>query len=795
MIINTEDIFPIHSLDGNCILGMNGDITFAYSITLPEIYSLDMQDFDNLNSELFRFFKMFSDCVIHKQDVFLRENFDSGQLPSKTYLQKATCRKFDGRSFLAHRSFLYITYTSLPSLKRNYLNSSILKTGQLFNKDRIKLETFIKEVERAVSVLNASTYCKLTPLDESGIHEIVFQYLNGFTSGKLTDIEFNPDFRIGGRYFGIYAINSTDNLPENIPTCYRDVRLSSDDFSFYKGYLQPLGLDLECNHVLNQFVYLDGHSVLKKELEKADLNFRKFAKFSPNNLSNSKRITKYLNEVGDNENIQLCRAHVNLMVWDQTKDALDRLDKEIITAFRESETTPYQATYIDHVYYYLCSLPGSAGLLPRTETFDTDILSAAAFFLPVTGYQSDDRGLVFNDRKFNVPVQVDDFFKPYETKQISARNSFLIASTGKGKSVLLNHILRQSVEQDFMVTLVELGASYEKLFYLYPEVSAYIQYKEGEPLGLNPFLIRDKKELTADKIRSLTDFIFILWKRDKKEEDFERVSLYKIIKEFYHTHGHLSFSDFYGFVKESKDLMQQLEIDPKFFDKDEFLHVTSEYATGMFKFLLEDSAQQFSLHNKRFVGFELENIRDNLDILPLMFMCILDVTENVIWQNRMADKRIWFEEAAKLMKYPVMLKAMDYYFQTVRKHNGSVGVVLQSIDQVPDNEIGNAIISNTQIYYILEQDHQIDRLKSRLNLSEHDCNQIRSLQSNLSGEIRYTEFFQKLGSRSNVYRLEIPEEALLAYLSETKDKQPIMDEYYRTGSMEKAITNLIKPKA
>jgi hypothetical protein len=47
------------------------------------------------------------------------------------------------------------------------------------------------------------------------------------------------------------------------------------------------------------------------------------------------------------------------------------------------------------------------------------------------------------------------------------------------------------------------------------------------------------------------------------------------------------------------------------------------------------------------------------------------------------------------------------------------------------------------------------------------------------------------GNRSNVYRLEVPPEVYYSYLSEKSDKQKIILECNRAGSMEKAIVNLI----
>lgn len=792
MVLKTEDIYPFYKVDQNIIFGKNGDITFAFSLQLPEVYSLSEGDYDNINSELYRFFRMLSSCVVHKQDIFLRQEFEGQNLERETFLQRATFEKFRGRAYYAHLSFLYITYTDLPSVKRSYLNSSILKTGKVFREDRAKLANFVKEVERAVPVFNSSAYFKLVPLCEGDIREIAFKYLNGFSNGKLTDISFTPEFRLGDNYAAIYAVNTAGNLPEYLPTCIKDGDMSDDGFTFYKAFLQPLGLELECNHVLNQVIYIDDHKEIKKQLQKSELDFRKFARFSPENQSGANKLKKYLEDIDTNEDIRLCRAHVNLLVWDKDKAALSQMDNTVVARFKQCDITPYHATYVDHIYYYLSGLPGSAGLLPRQETFDTDLLAASTLFVPVTNYADDTRGLVFNDRKFNIPIRKDDFYKPYETKQIGARNAFIIASTGIGKSVLLNHVLRQGVEQGFITTLVEMGKSFEVLSHLYPETSAYIEYREGEPLGLNPFLVRDHSELTADKVRSLANFVFVLWKKDKKEEDFERVSLYKVIQEYYKTASRLSFPDFYRFVRDTSDLLEVTGIEKKFFNREEFLHTTSEYATGMFRFLLEDDRQGFYLGDKRFVGFELENIKDNLDILPVMFMSILDVTENVIWKNRMADKRVWFDEAAKFMKYPVMLRTFDYYFQTIRKHNGQIGIVLQSINQVPDNEVGNAIIENTHTFYILKQDKGIDALRERLNLSAHDCNQVQSITNHFTGDIKYTEFLLKMGNRSNVYRLELPMEALYAYRSEAKDKAPVLEEFRRLGSMELAIQNLLK---
>ena len=56
-------------------------------------------------------------------------------------------------------------------------------------------------------------------------------------------------------------------------------------------------------------------------------------------------------------------------------------------------------------------------------------------------------------------------------------------------------------------------------------------------------------------------------------------------------------------------------------------------------------------------------------------------------------------------------------------------------------------------------------MKQRLNLSDHDHDQLRSMRNDLTGVRRYTEFFLKIGKEGNVFRLEVPSEVYAALLN------------------------------
>ncbi len=795
MILNVEEIYSHSKIDGNISLENNGDITFYYHLSLPEVYSLSREDFDLITTEKFKFYKLLPEnTIVHFQHIYLKTRYQANDLPNSTFLQKATYRKFKNRDFISHTCYMYITLTHLKSLDSRYLGSSFKKTRNIFKEDRVRIENFRKSVEQAISLLNNSAYFLATPLEDYEIHEISFNYLTGFKN-KLTDIQFKPDFKIGNDYYNIYAINKLENQPEIIKNCVVDRKMSVDDYTFFKSPLQHLGLELQCNHIVNNLVYIDGHNDIKSILNKRRNDFNTFSALSRENKVSFEDIDQYLDAVEKNDTVRLCRNHFNLVVWGD-REELNDIDKKIVSTFSDVDIVPYNATYVDHIYYYLSCIPGNSGNLPMQETFFSEIEKSTCYDINVTNYKSDSKGIILNDRISQIPVTIDDFYEPYDKKIITARNAFLIAETGGGKSFFLNHLYRQYIEQDFSLVLIDLGGSFEKLAKLYHEKTAYIKFEEGKPLGINPFLILSQEDLTADKYRTLSDFIFILWKKNKEPDDNERVSMKKILQDYYSNFtGNYDFPSFYYYIKDSAGLLGKLEIQPEFFDIDSFVHVCSEFSHGgIYEYLLKDDSQNHYLADKQFIVFELDNIRDNIDILPIVFMSIRDTIENVVWKKRKADKRVWFEEAAKLFKHTEILKSIEYYFQTIRKHDGSVGIVLQSLNQLPKNEIGESILDNTQIFYVL-QPKNFDTYRERLHFTQHDIYLLNSVRSNFESDKPYTEVFLKLGKRpSNVYRLEVPREAILAYLSEGKEKEKIMAEYHRVGNMETAIMNLVKLK-
>lgn len=201
--------------------------------------------------------------------------------------------------------------------------------------------------------------------------------------------------------------------------------------------------------------------------------------------------------------------------------------------------------------------------------------------------------------------------------------------------------------------------------------------------------------------------------------------------------------------------------------------------------------QTFKLEDKKLIVFELDEVKDNKEMLSVMLKLIKSAIQRTIWNNRTDKGIILFDEFAKQLKFKGVLESVEFYYQAIRKQNGAIGIILQSINQLPNNCTSASILENTQVIYSLKNEKGYEELRTRLNLSIHDLHQLYSLRNNLTGIRKFTEIFIKIGSESNVFRLEVPPEVYAAYLTDGVENETIMRYYNSTGNMEIAIKNFL----
>ncbi|WP_237274487.1 TraG family conjugative transposon ATPase [Tenacibaculum ovolyticum] len=790
--INLSEYRPITDIQDNIIFANNGNVVLCYEGTLPEIYSLSEKDFEDIHGAWFQATKSLPiGTVVHKQDVYLKKTYTSEQLSNNTFLEKATHEHFKGREYMEHRCFLYFILTKNKALNNpKFVNPFRKVSKDIVQKLDDNINSFIGSVSDSVSFINNSRKMKFVSLEAKEIRQLTNGYFNGFNDGFDTDIILDKkSVNIGENHFDALAINSELCFGESVQSSKTNEKFTSDDFVFHQGFIDGLGLTLNENHIVNQILYLDDKQKWRKLLDKKVEELNKSSNFGSQNKVVLGKIQHILDQINADDNARIVRGHLNIVYWDKNPENLSRIGSKIKTEFKELDIIPYYPRGEERKNYILNSYCCFSSNFSNNDLYVTDLKHALCLFINNTNYNSDTTGIIFNDREHNIPVLKDVWDE--KKKRIKARNFAIFAPTGEGKSFLANNILRQYFESGVRLVIIDLGGSYTKFAKLYPEKYTVLRYESGKNLGINPFYISDKNDLTPERLEDLSVFLFELFASDLKVTKAQSVSVKKILRHYYeNTSDNYSLDGFYNFIERNqKDLLDTLKIHPDYFNITSFLHVMSEYVgDGLYSFLFEVSEDQtYKIEDKRLIVFELDEVKDNKEILSVMLKLIKSAIQRTIWKNRAEKGIILFDEFAKQLKFDNVLESVEFYYQAIRKQNGAIGIILQSINQLPNNSTSASILENTQVIYSLNNEKGYDELVKRLNLSSHDLNQLKSIKNNLSGPRKYTEMFIKIGKESNIFRLEVPKEVYAAYLTDGTENEAIMAIYEKSQNMELAI--------
>lgn len=797
--INFSAYHPILNIENHVVFASNGNVVLCYEVTLPEIYSLSENDFEQLHGTWFQAFKsMPSGTVIHKQDVYKKSKYTAENIPNKTFLQKATHDYFKSREFINHTSYLFFVLPLDKALKAGkYVNPFKKVENGIHKKLDYQVHEFIQVVHDAVSFVNNGRKICITPIHEDAILKLTHSYFNGFNEGFDTDICLDKKrVAIGDFHFDMLAVNSELCYGEAIQTSKINDKFTSDDFSFHQGFIDGLGLDLHENHIVNHILYLDDKHKWRKLLEKKIEALSKSSNFGTQNKVVLKKIREIVDRINDDDSARIVRGHFNVVYWANKAERLDSIASKIKAEFKELDVLPYSPKGEERKHYFLNSYPCFASNFSDEDLYVTDLKHALCLWINNSNYTCDATGIIFNDRQHNIPILKDVWDE--NKKRIKARNFAIFAPTGEGKSFLANNILRQYFEDNVRLVIIDLGGSYAKFAKLYPRDHVILRYEQGKNLGINPFYITDDADLTPERLEDLAIFLLELLAEGKSVSKGKEVAMKKVLLHYYSTvrKAH-SLASLYHFVDQHKEnLMQNLGIQEAHFSTYNFLHIISEYVEGgLYSFLFNVGEDQtYKIEDKRMIVFELDEVRDNKEILSVMLKLIKSAIQRTIWRNRSERGIILFDEFAKQLKFDNVLESVEFYYQAIRKQNGAIGIILQSINQLPNNSTAASILENTQVIYSLRNEKGYDALQKRLNLSPHDLNQLRSIRNNLVGERKYTEMFIKIGKESNIFRLEVPPEVFAAYLTDGTENETLMAFYKETNNMEKAIKKFINLK-
>lgn len=795
-----ERKFPLLCVENGCIVSKDADLTVAFEVTLPELYTVTAAEYEAIHSSWIKAIKVLPDySVVCKQDWFTKESYcpDFGRDDSG-FLTKSYERHFNERPYLNHRCYLYLTKTTRERSRQksdfNTLCRGFLLPKEISDKDTAT--KFLEAVDQFERILNDSGTVELRRLEVeeiTGTKEhpgLVENYFSLSMNGRdtvLQDICLKPgQMRIGDKRLCLHTLSDAEDLPGKVSTDMRYERMSTDRSDCRLSFAAPVGLLLSCNHIYHQFIFIDNAQEILRNMEKTSRNMFSLSKYSRSNAINHEWTEMYLDEA-HTKGLLPVRCHCNVMAWAEDEEEFRQVKNDTGSQLAMMECTPRHNT-MDTPVLYWAGIPGNAGDFPAEESFYTFLEQAVCLFTGETNYRSSPSpfGIRMADRQNGIPIHVDISDLPMKRGIITNRNKFILGPSGSGKSFFTNHLVRQYYEQGTHVLLVDTGNSYQGLCRMihdrtHGEDGIYITYEEDNPIAFNPFYT-DSGQFDVEKRESIKTLILTLWKReDEAPKRSEEVALSGAVNAYIRKitedrNIRPDFNGFYEFVRDDyRRMIEKKKVREKDFDIDGFLNVLEPfYRGGDYDFLL-NSDKELDLTNKRFIVFELDNISSNKVLLPVVTLIIMDTFISKMRKLKGIRKMILIEECWKALMSANMSEYIKYLFKTVRKYFGEAVVVTQEVDDIISSDIvKEAIINNSDCKILLDQRKYINKfehIQKLLGLTDKEKGQILSInQANHPGRY-YREVWIGLGgTHSAVYATEVSEEEYLVFTTEESEK-------------------------
>lgn len=806
-----DDILPIFGVEHDCILSKQGDVTIVYEVQLPELFTLSDAEYETLHQSLIRAIKILpSGTVFHKQDWFTESKHAADfSAIGVSFLSRASERFFYERPYLDHQCYIMLTKKPAgrklgSSLFSNLLRRSIVPEQTL--KPQL-LQDFLDSAGQFERILNDSGFLelkRLTDTELSGDRKycgLVERYLNlrpNETSYILHDITFDDGIKVGNNHCQLFTLADAADLPSYCGSRINYDKYSTDKTKFSVGFASPLGQLLPCNHIYNQYIFVEDSQKTIQKLESKRLRLHSLSAYSRENTISRDATNDFLNEAISQQRLPV-KCHLNVLVWTDNKEALKDTRNLVSSALSQMDAVPKQELSGAPQIFW-AGIPGNSADFPMNDTFDTFAEQACCFLNLETNYRSSVSpvGIRLGDRLTGKPVHADISDEPMKKGIVTNRNKFILGPSGSGKSFFTNHMVRSYYEQGTHIVLVDVGHSYKGLCQMVK--GYYFTYDEKNPIRFNPFYIGEGDVLDTEKKESIKTLLLALWKKDN--ETFNRseyVALSNALQLYYEKLEKDNsifpcFDSFYEFLQQ--DFVEVLKTDKvkeKDFDVSNFLYVLRPYYKGgEFDYLL-NATKDLEMLKERFIVFELDNIKDHPILFPVVTIIIMEVFISKMRKLKGIRKMILIEEAWKAIAKEGMAEYIKYLFKTVRKFFGEAIVVTQEVEDIISSPVvKQAIINNSDCKILLDQSkyqNKFDQIQELLGLTEKEKALVLSINKANDPSKKYKEVFISLGGMlSKVYRTEVSLEEYLAYTTEETEKVKLMqyaDKF--DGDMQKAI--------
>ena len=478
--------------------------------------------------------------AIHKQDVFVRKQFQDESNDNHEFLSESYFKYFNGRSYTDSQTYLIITQEN--------------KKSRIFSFDSKKWRDFVVKIRKVKDQLKDSGV-EASYLDGNTAREYVDRYFSmNFNDKTVSMTNFKVDEEsicMGNKRCKVYSLVDVDCVSTpSIVHPFTNIEVNNVSMPVDMVSL------VDCIPSADVVVYNQMFFIPNQKRELSLLDKKKNRHASMPNPSNQIAVEdiKKVQDVIARENKQLVYAHFNLVVGVPIDADIQKSTNHLENSFGRLGIHISKRAY-NQLELFVNSFPGNCySTNPEYDRFLTLSDAAACLMYKERIQHSEETPLkiYYTDRQ-GVPVAIDISGKEGKNKITDNSNFFCLGPSGSGKSFHMNSVVRQMWEQKTDVVMVDTGNSYEGLCEYVG--GKYISYTDEHPITMNPFAIK-REELNIEKIGFLKNLVMLIWKGTQGEvTKTEDRLIEQVITEYFDEYfmkkqiENLSFNTFYEYSK------------------------------------------------------------------------------------------------------------------------------------------------------------------------------------------------------------------------------------------------------
>lgn len=287
-----------------------------------------------------------------------------------------------------------------------------------------------------------------------------------------------------------FSIASSSDYPSEVPDSAPYLEMSTGpEESILLGYSHPLGICLDCEHIVNSYIIKADQQSCRRDLLQRAKKMKSMSQEMYNAVS-SEQIESFLKE-SESVDMLLVYTRTSILAWGHGKESEDTISQKLqrvlsgmnICASRVLKTLPEE---------FLHSIPGNEMDFSK----DDYLLGEASSATCLLAWESYEKGLCqgnlqVSERLSSRPINLDLASEAYMKGWINAYNAFVLGPTGSGKSFFMNHYLRCCHDRGAKICVLDNGKSYEGLSALIREENGLARKsskkRREDSLEFNPF--------------------------------------------------------------------------------------------------------------------------------------------------------------------------------------------------------------------------------------------------------------------------------------------------------------------